>query len=71
MKINKIKKSIALARIQAQSDKIKIHFSSGETLTKDDIISNIENETEIGKKLVDLHIEFLQDLASGKINSDD
>jgi len=71
MKINKIKKSIALARIQAQSDKIKIHFSSGETLSKSELISNIENETEIGKKLVDLQINFLKDLASGKLYSDD
>ena len=66
MKINKSAKKIALARIEASSDKLRINIVGKGWFDKAKMIENIKKETEVGKKLVDIQIEFLKDMASGK-----
>jgi len=66
-KIDPLQKKLTLARLEAQSDKTKIHFASGQSFTKAELITQVKSETEIGKKVVDIQVKFLQDLAQGKI----
>lgn len=70
-KINPVLKKITLARINTLSDEIKIHIGQTQSFTKSDLIKQIAGETEIGRKMVDIQINFLRDLAQGKIYQDD
>ncbi len=69
-KINPLAKKLALARIAAYSEKIKIHLGGQSTLTRRQLLSHVKNETATGQKIVDIEIEFLRDLAHGQIYRD-
>lgn len=69
-KIDPTSKKIALARIAAYSDQIKIHIGGQSTFTRTELLSHVRNETEVGQKIVAVEIEFLRDLAQGKIYQD-
>lgn len=69
-KINPIQKKLTLARLNTLSDKIKIHIGNSQTFTKADLIDHISRETVIGQQIVDIQINFLRDLAHGKIHQD-
>lgn len=70
-KITKVSKQLALARLNTLSDNIKIHVGSTQTYSKKDIITHIRKETKIGQEMVNIQIEFLKDLAHGKLYEDD
>jgi len=59
-------KKLAKARIKAMSEEIGIIVGENK-LTKEEILKNIESETETGKKIAEDQLEFLRDLAKGKI----
>ncbi|MFA6518923.1 MAG: hypothetical protein WCV93_04740 [Candidatus Shapirobacteria bacterium] len=69
-KINPLQKKLTLARLETQSEKTKVNFASGQSFTKDQLINEVESETVIGRKVVDIQVKFLQDLAKGKIYQD-
>lgn len=71
MKITKLSKQLALARLNTLSDNIKIHVGGSQSYTKKDIINHIQKETKIGQEMVNIQIEFLKDLAHGKLYEDD
>ncbi len=64
---NKNKKEIVLARVRAYDDDFELSVGSGGTFSRDEIIENIEKETEIGQEIVEMQMEYLRDLISGDI----
>ena len=66
-KLDPTTKKLALARVQTHSDNIKIHIAGSRSYSKDELISNIKRETKLGKQIAQIQIEFLRDLAHGKI----
>ena len=69
-KINPILKKITIARLNTLSDKIRINIGQTQSFTKNDLVKQINQETEIGCKMVDIQMQFLQDLVGGKIYND-
>lgn len=71
MKVDKTAKKIALARVRAGSDKMRILIAGKGIMGKKEMLDNIKNDTQIGRKLVDIQMEFLKDMASGKFYSNE
>jgi hypothetical protein len=69
-KINPLQKQLTLARLETQSEKTRVNFASGQSFSKSELIKEVQSETVIGKKVVDIQVKFLQDLAKGKIYQD-
>lgn len=60
-------KKLVIARINASSDNLKFMIGGQETMTKQELIENVLKGNEIGKEIIDLQLEFLRDMAEGKI----
>lgn len=59
-------KKIVLARLQVMPKTINVAVGSN-NLTKEELLEHVEKEDEIGKQMMMAELEFLRDLASGKI----
>ena len=66
-KANKKEKEIILARVRTYSDDFELSIGGGSTFSRDEIIENIEKETETGQEIVEMQMEYLRDLISGDI----
>lgn len=66
-KIDKNQKELVLARIQAYSDDIEIAVGGEKSYSKQEILDNIESETEVGKEIVDIQMNYLRDLVNGNL----
>ena len=60
-------KNLVIARIDASSDNLKIMIGDQKELTKQELINSVREGNAIGKEVVDLQLEFLRDMAEGKI----
>lgn len=61
-------RNLVIARIKAVPDNLSLVVGSGGgRYTKDEIIKNIEEGSELGKEIIDEQIEFLRKMAEGKI----
>ena len=60
-------KELVLARVRAYSDDFELSIGGKGTFSKDKIVENIEEETEMGKEIVEMQMEYLRDLVSGNI----
>lgn len=59
-------KELVIARIRTLSDDVSLSIG-GEDLKREQLIDHVEKDDEIGKNLIDMQIEFLQDMASGAL----
>ncbi len=59
-------RELVIARIRTLSDNVSLSVG-GEDLKRDELIEHVQKEDEIGKNLIDMQIEFLQDMASGAL----
>lgn len=59
-------RDLVLARLKVMSDSINVSIGSKQ-LNKKDLISHVEKEDKLGQQIMLIELEFLQDLASGKI----
>lgn len=59
-------KQLALARMQAIPKDVKISIGSDE-YSKEELINQMKNKSEIGKQLIEMQINFVRDMAQGKI----
>ena len=60
-------KQLVIARINASSNNLKFMIGCQKTMTKQELIENILKGNKIGKEIIDLQLEFLRDMAEGKI----
>jgi len=64
--IELIKKEIVIERLRQAPAKINISFgSSKEFMNRDELIEQVEKETEIGKKIVKIQLEYLKAFKQG------
>lgn len=61
------KKELVLARLRASKKDYKISVGGKGVFGKKEIISNIEKETDLGLQIVETQINYLRDVANGKI----
>ena len=59
-------KQLVLERINVMPDTLRIAVGSME-LTKKDVAQHVRDEDEIGQQMMNMELEFLQDLASGAV----
>lgn len=61
-------KQLTSARIKAMSRNVKISIGNKD-YTHEEIINHVENADEIGTQIMEMQLEFLQDLANGSLYS--
>ena len=59
-------KKIVLAKIETYDDDWLLSIGSSGTFDKTSILKEIEDETEVGKKVVEIQRSYMEDMASGK-----
>ncbi|KKQ35441.1 MAG: hypothetical protein US51_C0005G0004 [Microgenomates group bacterium GW2011_GWA2_37_6] len=58
-------KKLVVARLDALPPNISISVGSEGHFNKKELIEQIENDTEIGKKMVEIELEYLRKLKEG------
>jgi len=64
-KINEEVKKIVLARLEVFPSDRKISIGSAGEFTKEEMIKNVEDETDIGEKIMEVQLNYLQTLKEG------
>lgn len=64
-KINEEIKKIVIARLEVFPSDKKISIGSIGELTKEEMIENVEKETDIGKKIAEVQLNYLRTLKEG------
>lgn len=64
-KIDQEVKKIVIARLEIFPSDKKISIGSVGELTKQEMIDNVEKETDIGKKIVEVQLDYLRSLKEG------
>lgn len=64
-------KELVIARLEASSGSLKIMIGGDKELSKQDMIKNVREGNELGKEIIDIQLEFLKDMAAGKIYQND
>lgn len=59
-------KKIVLAKIENYDDDWLLSIGSSGTFDKIALLKEVENETEVGLKVVAIQRDFMEDIASGK-----
>jgi 6-phosphofructokinase len=65
-KIDTDLKKIVLAKIENCDDDWLLSIGGSGTFDKDALLKEVENETDIGLKVVAIQREYMEDMASGK-----
>lgn len=61
-------RDLVLERINAMSSNLQVSIGDdGEVITKKEMLEGVKNNTELGQKIVKIQMDFLKDMASGKI----
>ena len=69
-KIDKRLQELVIARIEAQmSSNLKLSIGNGGSLDKTQIIEHIEKGDEIGRQIVQSHLNFIRAQSSGQLIS--
>ena len=64
---DKNEKEIILARVRAYTDDFELSIGGKGTFSRDEIVENIEKETDVGKEIIEMQMEYLRDLVNGNI----
>lgn len=59
-------RKLALARLKAMPNNLKVSIGSSE-YTKDDILDHVEKGDAVGQQVASIQIDFIRSLASGSI----
>jgi len=65
--LEELKKEIVLERLRQAPLNIKVSFGNldGNFLNRDELIGEVKKDTEIGKKIVEIQIEYLRSFKKG------
>ena len=65
--LKELKKEIAIERLRQAPPSIKISFGmdDGKFLNRDELIEQVEKDTEIGQKIVKIQLEYLKAFKRG------
>lgn len=59
-------RQLVLARLSTMPDSVCLSIGT-KTYTKEQLIQNVEQDTEVGREIMAIDIQYLRDLTSGKI----
>ena len=60
-------RNLVVERLKSISDESSLMIGGDKKLTKKDMIKSVKNGDEIGRKIIDMQMTYLRDLASGKL----
>lgn len=69
-KINKeeLIRKIVIERIRAMSPRVRIALGEkGEFLGRDELLKEVEDRTDLGEKIIQIQLRYLQALKEGKV----
>ena len=64
-KIKKEVKDLIIARLEVLSPNKKISIGSSGEFTRDELISHVENEDDVGEKITKIEMEYLRAVKEG------
>lgn len=64
-------RQLVIARLKASASGLKISIGGEGTFSQEDLIKRVEAGDDIGQKVIEMQMEYLRDLASGKIYQDE
>ena len=68
IEINEEARALVIARIDAQvPSNLRLSIGSNEGMSKEQMISHVKSDDEIGKQIIKSHLRFLQAQSSGRI----
>lgn len=65
-KIEEKSRELVIERIKATSGNLKISIGSTE-YSKQEILKSLKEDSELGKEIIDIQLEYLRSMASGAI----
>ena len=66
-KITRQIKELVIARLDIMPNNMKVSIGSYGAFSKDDLKKHVEDEDEIGKKIVEVQMTFLRAIKEGKL----
>ena len=66
-KINNDLKDLVIARIEAYSNDVGLIIGADKHYSKSELVDNVKNETELGRQIIGIQLEYLQDIIKGNI----
>ncbi|HBC44706.1 MAG: hypothetical protein UX08_C0002G0011 [Candidatus Collierbacteria bacterium GW2011_GWB1_45_35] len=60
-------RSLVIERLKSISDESSLMIGGDKKLSKSDMIKSVQNGDDTGKKIIDMQMTYLRDLASGKL----
>lgn len=64
-------KELVVERLKTLPSDIKISIGSDGSFTKNELISHIEDEDEIGEKIIEIQLKYLQMIKTGALLRDE
>ena len=66
-RIKEIKKNIVIERLRQAPPTVKISFgmSDGKFMDRDELIKNVEKDTDIGNKIIEVQLAYLKAFKKG------
>jgi len=69
--IEELKKEIVIERLRQAPPTVKIAFGSlNEFMNRDELIEQVEKETDIGKRIVKIQLEYLKSFKRGMLQGE-
>jgi len=69
--IDELKKEIVIERLRQAPPTVKIAFGSlNEFMNRDELIEQVEKETDIGKRIVKIQLEYLKSFKRGMLQGE-
>lgn len=59
-------RELVIARVRATPKNVRVSIGS-QDYTKEQLIENVEENTEVGKEIIEIQMQYLRALASGAI----
>jgi len=59
-------KKIVLERLKSMPESLSVSIGNAE-YTTDELVGHVEDGDEVGKQIMEIQLQYLQDLGSGKI----
>ncbi len=59
-------RNLVIERLKSISDESSLMIGGDKKLTKSEMIESVKNNDEVGKKIIDMQMTYLRDLASGE-----
>jgi len=60
-------KNIVTAKVESYDDDFELIIGGNKAMNREELLKNIEDETEIGMQIVEIQSTFLKDLINGNI----